>query len=128
MESEHSSKRLLTGIVGVFVVLMASTALVLAMHAPQPLTVNFVRPGASLRPAPVAYSGEDGKSALELLRAHVHITTQQSSYGEYIDTINGVHSGTNGKYWALYVNGKQTPIAANNYITHDSDKVEWRFE
>jgi len=128
MGNEHSSKKLLAGIVGLFVFLMGATALVLAMHSPQPIAVSFVRPGASLRPATVRYEGEDGKSALQLLREHVRITTQQSSYGEYIDTINGVQSGSDGKYWALYVNGKQSPIAANNYITHSTDTIEWRFE
>jgi CHASE1-domain containing sensor protein len=129
MGDTHSSKKILTTIVGLFIILMGLTALVVAQRAPQQFTVRFSQPGATTTWArPVNYHGKEGKSALELLKSHVHITTQQSSYGEYVDTIDGVQSGTDGKYWALYVNGKQTPVAANNYITHAGDTVEWKFE
>jgi hypothetical protein len=129
MGDTHSSKKILTTIVGIFIVLMGSTALVVAQRVPQQFTVRFSRPGATTAWAkPVSYQGQEGKSALELLKSHVRITTQQSSYGEYVNTINGVQSGTDGKYWALYVNGKQTPIAAGNYITQAGDTVEWKFE
>ena len=129
MEDKHSSKKILTTIVALFVVLMGATGLVVINRTPQPFTVGFTQPGARLTPsARISYQGQDGKSALALLKAHIYTTTQQSSYGEYIDTIDGVHSGTGGKYWALYVNGKQTPIAANNYMTHTGDNIEWKLE
>jgi hypothetical protein len=131
VRDNHSSAKILAGIVATFVVLMGITGITLATQSQEAFQFSFSRPGARTQPAPIAhisYKGEDGKNALELLKSHVHVSTRQSSYGEYVDTIDGRQSGEDGKYWALYVNGKSSPIAAGNYVTRDGDALEWKLE
>jgi hypothetical protein len=129
MRDTHSSTKILATIVTLFVVLVGATGIVVAAHTPPSLSVSLGKPGVERAPAAhITYKGKDGKNALELLKSHVAVTTQQSSYGEYINTIDGVKSGQDGKYWALYVNGKQVPIAAGNVTTHNSDSIEWKLE
>lgn len=76
----------------------------------------------------VSYQGEEGKSALELLKINVDAVTKESSFGEYVDSINGIVGGTDGKYWLFYVNGEMAQIGAGEYITQTGDVIEWRFE
>ena len=76
----------------------------------------------------VNYDGVDGKNALELLKAKATIVTKQSSYGEYVDSINGMQGGTDGKYWAFYVNGQMAQVGAADYQTKTGDKITWKFE
>ena len=77
---------------------------------------------------PVAYDGQAGKNALELLEQEVTIVTKDSSYGPYVDTINGTPGGTDGKYWAFYVNGQLSQVGAADYVTKAGDSIEWKFE
>jgi hypothetical protein len=77
----------------------------------------------------VTYQGEDGKSALELLRSHASVeTTTDPSFGEYVTSINGVTSGTGGKYWLIFVNGQAATRGAAELTPTATDTVEWRLE
>jgi hypothetical protein len=76
----------------------------------------------------VSYDGVTGKTALELLKTEATVVTKDSSYGPYVDSINGVSGGTDGKYWAFYVNGKLAEVGADAYVTKGGDKIEWKFE
>lgn len=76
----------------------------------------------------VSYDGVEGTSALELLQSKAEVVTKDSSYGPYVDSINGVVGGTEGKYWAFYVNGQMAQVGAADYITKVGDKIEWKFE
>ena len=76
----------------------------------------------------VSYKGEEGKTALELLRQHATVVTKDSSYGPYVDSIGGVKGGTDGKYWMFYVNGQQATVGANDYVTKAGDTIQWKFE
>ncbi|NCS32434.1 DUF4430 domain-containing protein [bacterium] len=76
----------------------------------------------------ITYSGEEGKTALELLKLKDDVVTKDSSFGEYVDSINGIAGGTDNKYWLFYVNDKPATMGAADYITSSSDIIEWRFE
>lgn len=76
----------------------------------------------------ITYSGSNGQTALELLKQKATITTKDSSYGLYVDSIDGQAGGTGGKYWAFYINGTMSQVGANDYTTKDTDKLEWKFE
>jgi hypothetical protein len=78
--------------------------------------------------SPISYDGVEGKTALELLKAKATVITKDSSYGEYVDTVNGVTGGTDGKYWAFYVNGSLAQVGAADYQTKAGDKIVWKFE
>lgn len=76
----------------------------------------------------LGYSGQDGKTALELLKAAAAVTTKDSSYGAYVDSINGVAGGANGKYWTFYVNGAMSQEGAETYNTKTGDRIEWKLQ
>lgn len=48
--------------------------------------------------------------------------------GVLIDSIAGIKSGTDGKYWQYYINGTLGDLAADKKEVKAGDKVEWRFE
>ena len=74
------------------------------------------------------YQGQSGKTALALLKAKADVKTKDSAYGPYVDSINGVAGGTDGKYWAFYVNGQLAQVGADAYTTQNGDNVEWKLE
>lgn len=76
----------------------------------------------------VAYDGVEGKTALELLKTKATVVTKDSDYGPYVESINGLAGGSEGKYWAFYVNGQMAPVGADAYKTKADDKIEWKFE
>lgn len=79
-------------------------------------------------PAAVSYFGEEGRTVMELLKEYADVETQESALGEYVDSINGIKGGTDGKYWLFYVNGEASTMGATEYQTLDTDVIEWRFE
>lgn len=75
----------------------------------------------------VSYQGEEGKTALELLKSHTEVKTQKFDFGEMVQSING-QDGGGKKYWTFYVNGKMAQVGAGDYQTKDSDKIEWKLQ
>jgi hypothetical protein len=73
----------------------------------------------------ITYEGEDGKTALEILKARARVRTSASQMGELVEEINGVNNG-NGYYLLYYVNGVKAKVGARNYITKNGDKIEWK--
>jgi hypothetical protein len=52
-----------------------------------------------------------------------------SSYHSYfVSGINRVVNGDDGLYWQYYVNGSFPLVGCSQYVLHDGDMVEWRFE
>jgi hypothetical protein len=93
------------------------------MPAPTP-EEDALRNGGLL----IAYDGEDGKTALELLKIHARaVTTSASGLGELVETINGVGARDgNGYHLLYYVNGSMAKTGAGNYVTKTGDKIEWK--
>lgn len=88
---------------------------------------------ASAAPTPIgrmiiSYDGVDGQSALDLLKSSHDVLTQSSSYGEYVDAIDGIAGGTEGRYWILYVDSSMATIGADKLMTKSNQKIEWKFE
>ncbi|HSX35834.1 MAG TPA: DUF4430 domain-containing protein [Patescibacteria group bacterium] len=76
----------------------------------------------------VSYEGQTGKTALAVLTSLAAVTTQQSSYGEFVTGINGVTADGTTQYWSFYVNGKLANEGAGTYKTTNGQKIEWRVE
>lgn len=76
----------------------------------------------------VVYSGEDGKNALELLRASHDIATETfDGIGEYVISIDGrAADGTH--FWALYVDGNMAQVGASEYQTKDGETITWKLD
>jgi hypothetical protein len=76
----------------------------------------------------ISYQGEEGKTALEILKAKYDTKTQEfTGVGEFVQSINGVVPQSNF-FWAFYVNGQSSNVGAGQYKTKSTDKIEWRLE
>jgi hypothetical protein len=73
----------------------------------------------------LAYQGQTGRNALEILKEEAVAQTKQSSYGEFVTSING-NDGGGKQYWILYVNGVESSVGAGSYVTQGTDKIEWK--
>lgn len=77
----------------------------------------------------LSYSGKTGDSVLVLLKQHASsVVVKSSSYGAFVDSIDGVKGGQGGKYWMYYVNGKLATVGAGAYKTKTGDHIVWKFE
>ena len=79
-------------------------------------------------PRLVTFTATKGKDVLTQLKSHATVVTKDSQYGPYVDTINGIKGGTDGKYWSFYVNGTLAQKGAADYVTTGGEKIEWKFE
>ena len=63
---------------------------------------------------------------------HGNFTVEATYYGEYdsmfVQSIDGVENGNNGRYWQYYVNGTLPMVGANKYNLKNGDIVEWKYE
>lgn len=76
----------------------------------------------------ITYSGVEGEDALTTLKnVNDKVVTKTSDFGEYVDSINGLVGGTDGKYWSFYVDSKLSDIGAGSYISNGGEKIEWKF-
>ena len=75
----------------------------------------------------ISYDGEEGKTALDLLKTKAEVQTQDSSIGSFVTEINGT-TNTDDHFWMFYVNGELAPVASDQYQTKNGDKIEWRYE
>lgn len=76
----------------------------------------------------IGYDGQEGKTALEVLRMLTDVTVQESSFGEMVTGIDGVVAEAGKEYWAFYVNGAYASEGAGTYQTSTGEKIEWRLE
>ncbi|MCK5332718.1 DUF4430 domain-containing protein [Candidatus Parcubacteria bacterium] len=50
------------------------------------------------------------------------------NFGVFIESINGVKNGDEGKYWQYYINGMLGEVAADKKDLKSGDEIEWKFE
>ncbi len=76
----------------------------------------------------ISYRGADGRNALELLKSHHQVETQEfSGLGEFVISIDGIAPDSQ-HFWAFYVDGKQAQVGASAYVTKDGEQIEWKLE
>ena len=75
----------------------------------------------------IAYDGEEGKTAYDILKSKYQVETDQSSFGVMVKSINGLKS-SDKEFWFYSVNDKQPDVAADKYVTKTSDKVKWEYK
>ena len=105
---------------GIFVFYNAQTP-----HVVEPVaSTNQISPEAV--PQPFSYKGETGKNALTLLQSK---TTTALDKSGMVVMINGKMAQTSKReYWAFYINGKMAPVGPKDYMTKDTDTLEWKIE
>ncbi len=72
----------------------------------------------------VAYTGQDGKNALELLQSAHQVDVSAQGF---VNAIDGAKPGDR-QFWAFYVNCKQADVGAKDYVTKKGDSIEWKLE
>ena len=136
MRDKLSSKAMLAVIVSLVVAITGSAGLILATQssesqpkpaATQQTPAKEAKKGTAASSS-IKYQGEEGKTALELLKTHAEVATKDSSYGTYVHSINGLAGGTDNKYWMFYINGTLAEMGADAYTTKAGDAIEWKFE
>lgn len=75
----------------------------------------------------VSYQGQDGKTALELLKNAYATETESFSFGDMVTSIGGVKASTN-QFWAFSVNGQTSNEGAGTYVTKSTDTISWKLE
>ena len=73
----------------------------------------------------ISYQGVEGKTALELLKSSHQVETQSFSYGEMVQSIDGVKAPAT-HFWSFQINGNFSDVGAGAYITKDSDTLSWK--
>lgn len=119
-------KLIVAGVIAVFLLVGAGGLLLHKPNNPRPSVLG----AATVQQQPITvlrYQGTDGKTALALLKLRATVVTKQSSYGEYVVSINGSDGGGK-KYWIFYVNGQEASVGAGAYVTKSTDKIEWRLQ
>ena len=76
----------------------------------------------------VDYTGQTGKTALEVLKSLTKVDVGTSSYGEFVTGINGLKADAKLNYWSFYVNGAYASEGAGTYKSKDGEKLQWRLE
>jgi len=77
----------------------------------------------------IRFTGVAGKTVLEQLKQTAEdVTVKDSSYGPYVEAINGLRGGEDNKYWTYYVDGQMANIGAGEYRTTGGEEVVWKFE
>ncbi len=76
----------------------------------------------------IKYNGQEGKNALELLKAKYTVETKSyGSAGEFVESINGVKPDTK-HFWKFFINGKSASVGAGSYVTKNADVLEWKLD
>jgi len=77
----------------------------------------------------ITYAAEPGITSLEQLKREASdVVTQQSEYGEYIESIEGYKGGDEGKYWSFYVDGVMSDVGAGSYTQKGGEEIVWKFQ
>lgn len=86
-------------------------------------------PATKQSPTSISYVAEPGISSLAQLKKEAgDVVTQQSTYGEYVDSIEGKKGGDGGAYWSFYVDGEMSNIGAGTYIQKGGEEIMWKFQ
>jgi hypothetical protein len=123
------TKIIVIGVFATVAVALGITTIVLVNQPNQGATANQQQqPATEQSENKVSFVAEAGKTVLEQLQAKVTVELKESSFGPYVDSINGKVGGTDAKYWTFYVDGQMAQVGAGEYITNGGELIEWKFE
>lgn len=77
----------------------------------------------------IEFTASPEGSVLDQLQAiNSDVVVVESEEGSYVDSINGLAGGTDGKYWSLYVDGEMATVGAADYMPKGGEVIEWKFQ
>lgn len=121
--------RQIVTLVGVLVVftLVGYGASLYAPKIPRLTTTSSAALNQPMTAPTVTYQGEDGKTVLELLQRDHQVEAQDTSFGAFVSSVDGVPS-TENAIWLYYIDGQQGVTPANETTTQAGQTIEWRYE
>ncbi|MFA6082306.1 MAG: DUF4430 domain-containing protein [Patescibacteria group bacterium] len=94
--------------------------------------VSNSTPSTSASPSPTtsdqfSYSGQDGQTALDLLKSKATVVTSGEGVNAFVTSINGrAASDSKKEYWSFLVNGAAASVGAGSYTTKSTDTILWK--
>lgn len=82
---------------------------------------------APVSAAVIEYPGQDGKNALDLLKALHLVEAKHYSFGDMVTGIDGVTADSK-HFWAFYLNGSMAQVGASAYTTKSTDVIKWQLD
>lgn len=77
--------------------------------------------------APATYSGVLALTAYDVLKnSPYEVVVKQYDFGIMVTSIKGMEN-TKERAWMYSVNGKHGETAADKYVLHEGDRIEWKF-
>jgi len=100
-----------------------------------PVTAAMPAPNVTLLVGSTTYPAyaAQNSTVLDVMREIASTTTfsfigrEYPSLGFFVESING-KKGADGRYWILYVNGKEASKGASQTFLTAGDTVEWKYE
>jgi hypothetical protein len=75
----------------------------------------------------ITYKGEEGKTVLELLERDHTVEKQDTPYGTYVRSIDGLGQ-TDNSVWLPYVDGENLAESVDKAKTTPNQTISWRYE
>lgn len=75
----------------------------------------------------VSYDCIKDKSAFDLLYSSYKIEIKDTDFGKMVTSIEG-RKPKGKEFWAFYIDGKSSPVGAEQYKCIDREKIEWKLE
>lgn len=110
-------------IAAILIVLVAIGTLVSQVAESQPRSKTTATPAVQS----ITYSGEEGKTVLELLERSHKVEKQETPYGTYVHSIDGI-AQTDNSIWLPYVDGVSLSESADKVQTASNQTISWRYE
>lgn len=85
----------------------------------------FQKPNEAIRV--VTYDCKKDQTAFDLLSSSYKIETKDTDFGKMVTSIEGV-TPTEKEFWAFYIDGKSSPVGAEQYKCQNIEKIEWKLE
>lgn len=77
----------------------------------------------------IRYLATNQGSALDqLMILNDSVVVIDSEYGKYVDSINQLVGGSDGKYWSFYIDGELAELGADAYQPTGGEVIEWKFQ
>lgn len=113
--------------IAIVIVLVGISATGTALYFQQPGFVFdlFSQTKSTNNGKTITYSGENGKTALELLQKNTKTITSGAGKNAFVTSINDVKANPSNQYWQVMVNGKSAEVGAGSLITNDDDTITW---
>lgn len=116
---------IVAGLLLAIAIAVGSIALISNLNTDIPESSQNVQENKEL----VSYTAAAGETVLDQLKTITDdVEVLDSTYGEYVNSINGLKSGDQDKYWLFYVNGEMANKGAAEYVTEGGELIEWKFE